>query len=76
MLRLGKRGQELLRGGRTGREREKIAEVPGEASFYVPERDAPPKQFFERRGFAVGDPAGNDELEKAQVGCNVIGKAV
>jgi hypothetical protein len=67
---LGKRErrEELLRGGGTGSERKKIGKVPGEARFYFLDRDASRKQFFKGGGLAVGDAAGNDEVEIAQVG--------
>lgn len=40
------------------------------------ERDIALEELFEGGGFAVGDAAGNDEIEITQVGGDVIGKAV
>src|SRR5579862_7668491 len=48
----------------------------GEAGFDFVEGDGAMEELFEGGGFAVGDAAGNDEVEIAQVGRNVVGKAV
>src|SRR5579883_1844779 len=34
------------------------------------------EEFFEGGGFAVGDATGNDEVEKAKIGGDVVGEAV
>src|SRR6266849_5869431 len=40
------------------------------------QRDIAVEEFFEGGGFAIGDAAGNDEVEVAEVGGNVEGEAV
>ena len=47
-----------------------------EAGFYFVERDVAAEEFFERGGFAVGDAAGNDEVEITQIGGDVVSKTV
>src|SRR6267142_4342773 len=47
-----------------------------EARLYFVEGDVAVEKFFERGGFAVGDAAGNDQVEVAEVGGDVEGEAV
>jgi len=47
-----------------------------EARLHFVERDVSVEEFFEGSGFAVGYAAGNDEVEVAEVGGNVVGEAV
>src|ERR1700720_4489593 len=47
-----------------------------EARLYFVEQNVAVEEFFEGGGFAVGDAAGNDEVEVAEVGGDVVGKAV
>jgi hypothetical protein len=47
-----------------------------EPRLYFVERYVAVKEFFEGSGFAVGDAAGNDEVEVAKVGGDVEGEAV
>ncbi len=68
--------EELLWGNLAGSEREKFGEVLNEEGLYLVERDVALEKFFESRGFAIGDAAGNDKVEETQVGCDVVGKAV
>lgn len=56
--------------------REKLAEVVRETRTDFVERDGTLEKFFERGGFAAGNTTGNDEVEVAQVGSNVVSKTV
>src|SRR5882762_1539469 len=47
-----------------------------EARLCFVERDVAVEKFFEGGGFAVGDAAGNDEVEIAEVGGDVEGETV
>jgi hypothetical protein len=47
-----------------------------EAGFDLVERHIALEKFLKGGGFTIGDAAGNDEVEIAEIGCNVIGKAV
>jgi hypothetical protein len=58
------------------RERKEFGEVVSEAGPYFVEGDVAMEEFFEGGGFAVGDAAGNDEVEVAEVGGDVVGEAV
>jgi hypothetical protein len=44
--------------------------------FHFVRRDIAVEEFFERGGFAIGDAAGNDEVEVAEVGGDVEGETV
>src|SRR6516165_1808120 len=76
LFRMGECGQELFAGGGTGSERKKIGEMVGETRFYFIEGHAARKELLEGGSFAAHDAAGNDEVEIAQVGRDVIGEAV
>src|SRR5882757_3714807 len=47
-----------------------------EARLYFVEGDVAVEKFFKGGGFAVGDAAGNDQVEVAEVGGDVEGEAV
>ena len=47
-----------------------------EAGFYFVQGNVAVQELFKRSGFAVGDAAGNDQVEVAKVGGNVEGEAV
>jgi len=55
---------------------EKFGEMGREAGADFVERHVAMEELFERGGFAVGDTAGNDEVEVAQIGGNIVGEAV
>lgn len=55
---------------------EEFGEVVGEAGLYFGKGNIARKEFFERGGFAISDAAGNDEVEVAKVGRDVVGETV
>jgi hypothetical protein len=69
-------GKKRVEGGGARIEGEEIGEVVGEARFCLVERDSAGEEFFERGGLAIGDAAGNDKIEVAEVGGDVVSEAV
>jgi len=61
---------------RAGGERKEFGEMVGQTRLCFVERDVAVEEFFEGGGFAVGDAAGNDEVEIAEVGGDVEGETV
>jgi len=53
-----------------------LGEVVCEARLYFFQSDVAVEEFFEGGGFAVGDAAGNDEVEIAEVGGDVESETV
>ena len=73
---MSKAREELLGREFARRERKELGEILSQARLYLVQRDIAVEKFFEGGGFAVGDAAGNDEVEVTEVGGDVEGKAV
>src|ERR1700739_3535510 len=69
-------GMEFFVGHRVWVQREELSEVVGEAGLYFGKGDITREKFFEGGGFAISDAAGNDEIEVAEVGGDVVSEAV
>src|SRR5271166_426671 len=55
---------------------EKFGEMACQMGFCFDQGDRALEEFFEGGGFAIGDAAGNDEVEVTKVGGNVVGETV
>ena len=59
-----------------GCERETFRKLKGKPRLDFIELDVAAEKLFERGGFAVSDATGNDEIEEAEIGGDVVGKTV
>ena len=69
-------GKELVFRNRPRAKSEDFGQVVGEARLHFLGGNIAAEESFKGGSFAVGDAARNDEIEIAQVGRDVVGKAV